>query len=75
MIIVEIFLGNHKIPNYETIVQNMLTNFNILRANTSIELDIHKFLDKFSDNVGNYSRKQRERFCQDLKVLEERYQG
>ncbi|CAH1107779.1 unnamed protein product [Psylliodes chrysocephalus] len=31
MLVVENFLGNHKIPNYEKNIQNMLTNFQTLR--------------------------------------------
>ena len=74
--VVENFLGNHKAPNYEEIVQNMLTNFQTLGANMSIKLHyLRNHLDKFPDNLGNYSEEQGERFHQDLKVMEERYQG
>uniref|UniRef100_A0A1B6DH53 Uncharacterized protein n=1 Tax=Clastoptera arizonana TaxID=38151 RepID=A0A1B6DH53_9HEMI len=38
ILVVENFLGNHKPPNYEEIVQNMLTNFQTLGANISIKL-------------------------------------
>ncbi|GBP56911.1 hypothetical protein EVAR_33967_1 [Eumeta japonica] len=36
---------------------------------------LRNHLDKFLDNLGNYSKEQGERFHQDLKVMEERYQG
>lgn len=36
---------------------------------------LRNHLDKFPDNLGNYSEEQGERFHQDLKVMEERYQG
>ncbi|GBP33781.1 hypothetical protein EVAR_25382_1 [Eumeta japonica] len=76
VLVVENFLGNHKAPNYEEIVQNMLTNFQTLGANMSIKLHyLRNHLDKFPDNLGNYSEEQGERFQQDLKVMEERYQG
>ncbi|GBP46405.1 hypothetical protein EVAR_36387_1 [Eumeta japonica] len=76
VLVVENFLGNHKAPNYEEIVQNMLTNFQTLGANMSIKLHyLRNHLDKFPDNLGNYSEEQGERFHQDLKVMEERYQG
>ncbi|GBP60738.1 hypothetical protein EVAR_47476_1 [Eumeta japonica] len=76
VLVVENFLRNHKAPNYEEIVQNMLTNFQTLGANMSIKLHyLRNHLDKFPDNLGNYSEEQGERFQQDLKVMEERYQG
>ncbi|GBP23798.1 hypothetical protein EVAR_13756_1 [Eumeta japonica] len=76
VLVVENFLGNHKAPNYEEIVQNMLTNFQTLGANMSIKLHyLRNHLDKFPDNLGNYSEEQGERFHQDLKMMEERYQG
>ncbi|GBP10723.1 hypothetical protein EVAR_6281_1 [Eumeta japonica] len=36
---------------------------------------LRNHLDKFLDNLGNYSEEQGERFHQDLKVMEERYQA
>lgn len=60
----------------------MLTNSQILGANMSIQqdclnyqLNIHKYLNKFSVNLGNYSVKLGQRFHQDLKQMEESYQG
>lgn len=35
VLVVENFLGNHEAPNYEEIVQNVLTNFQTLGANIS----------------------------------------
>lgn len=61
LLVEETFLGNHSAPNNEEIVKNMLTNFKILRANMSIKLDYPHYLDKHSDNLGNYKEKQRER--------------
>ncbi|GBP28869.1 hypothetical protein EVAR_24545_1 [Eumeta japonica] len=59
VLVVENFLGNHKAPNYEEIVQNMLTNFQTLGANMSIKLHyLRNHLDKFPDNLGNYSEEQ-----------------
>ncbi|GBP37671.1 hypothetical protein EVAR_23719_1 [Eumeta japonica] len=75
VLVVENFLGNHEALNYEEIVQNMLTNFQTLGANMSIKLHyLRNHLDKFPDNLGNYSEEQGERFHQDLKVMVERYQ-
>ncbi|GBP42315.1 Organic cation transporter protein [Eumeta japonica] len=72
-VVMRVERGNHKAPNYEEIVQNMLTNFQTLGANMSIKLHyLRNHLDKFPDNLGNYSEEQGERFHQDLKVMEER---
>lgn len=81
-LIIENFLGNYRAANYKEIVENMLTNSQILGANMSIQqdclnyqLNIHKYLNKFSVNLGNYSVKLGQRFHQDLKQMEESYQG
>lgn len=76
VVVIENFLGNHKTSNYEEVVQNMMANFHTLGANMSIKLHyLYNHLDKFPDNLGDYSEEQGERFHQDLKVMEERYQG
>ena len=36
---------------------------------------LHSHLEHFLDNLGDYSEEQGERFHQDLKVMERRYQG
>ncbi|UYV68576.1 hypothetical protein LAZ67_6000124 [Cordylochernes scorpioides] len=47
-----------------------------LGVNMSIKVHyLHSHLDKFPDNLGAYSDEQGERFYQDMKVMEERYQG
>ncbi|UYV61799.1 hypothetical protein LAZ67_1006632 [Cordylochernes scorpioides] len=46
------------------------------RVNMSIKvLYLHSHLNKFPDNLGAYSDEQGERFHQDMKVMEDRYQG
>lgn len=76
VLVVENFLGNYKTPNYKEIVQKMLESFKILGANISIKLHfLHSHLNRFPENLGNYGEEQGERFHQDLKVMEERYQG
>lgn len=39
VVIVETFLVNHKVPNYEETVQNMLTDVLPLEASMSMNLD------------------------------------
>lgn len=36
---------------------------------------LHSHLDRFPDNLGDYSEEQGERFHQDIRIMEERYQG
>ena len=63
-------------PNYAELVQDMLNNFKNLGANMSIKLHyLHSHLDRFSENLGDLSEEQGERFHQDIKIMEERYQG
>lgn len=70
------FLGNKKDPGYVSIVANMLKKFQYLGCLMSLKihfLDSH--LDYFPDNLGDVSEEQGERFHQDIKLMEKRYQG
>ncbi|GBO27539.1 hypothetical protein AVEN_273875-1 [Araneus ventricosus] len=70
------FLGDKKDPNYKYIVKEMLKNFKILGCSMSLNvqfLDSH--LDYFPENLGAISEEQGERFHQDIKEMERRYQG
>ncbi|KAJ8957397.1 hypothetical protein NQ318_004877 [Aromia moschata] len=74
--VVENFLGKHKAENYVEIVNKMLNSFKSLGCNMSIKvhyLDSH--LDRFPENLGDMSEEQGERFHQDIKIMEDRYQG
>lgn len=72
----ENFLGNKKAENYETLVATMLSAFHDLGCNMSVKLHfLYSHLDKFPENQGAVSDEQGERFHQDLKTMEERYQG
>ena len=74
--VVKNFLGNHKAPNYRELVRKMLSAFGKLGANMSIKVHfLFSHLDRFPDNLGDYSEEQGERFHQDIKTMEERYQG
>lgn len=74
--VVQNFLGNHKSENYRELVRIMLENFRKLGCHMSIKVHyLHNHLDKFPENLGSYSEEQGERFHQDLKNMEERYQG
>lgn len=74
--VVQNFLGNHRADNYEEIVNNMLTAFKNLGCNMSVKVHfLHSHLDRFPENLGHFSEEQGERFHQDIRTMEERYQG
>ncbi|CAL1671987.1 unnamed protein product [Lasius platythorax] len=70
------FLGNHRSPDYKEVVGKMIENFKELGCLMSLKihfLDSH--LDWFPQNLGDYSKEQGERFHQDIREMERRYQG
>ncbi|KAK4871977.1 hypothetical protein RN001_016101 [Aquatica leii] len=74
--VVQNFLRNYKAKNYIELVENMLSNFNILGCNMSIKVYyLYNHLDRFQKNLGDLSEEQGERFHQDIKTMEDRYQG
>ena len=74
--VVQNFLGNKKAENYEDVVAAMITNYCKLGCNMSIKVNfLNSHLDAFPENLGAVSDEQGERFHQDIKVMEERYQG
>ena len=69
-------LGKKKSVNYKDHVANMLKAFQKLDCNMSIMVQVlFSHLDRFPDNLGDVSDEECERFHQDIKVMEERYQG
>ena len=70
------FLGNTKASHYRYLVDVMLRNFQALGSRMSIKLhNLFSHLDYFPENLGDVSEEHRERFHQDIKPMEERYQG
>lgn len=70
------FLGNKKSPRYEEIVAKMVEEFRNLGCLMNLKIHfLHSHLDKFPENLGAFSEEQGERFHQDIKVMETRYQG
>ncbi|XP_053968164.1 uncharacterized protein LOC128869618 [Anastrepha ludens] len=70
------FLGSRRSDKYKTLVTNMLKNYERLGCNMSLKihfLDSH--LDFFPQNCGDVSDEHGERFHQDIKTMEKRYQG
>ena len=74
--VLQSFLVNRKADNYKDIVQKLLDNFQALGINMSRKVHfLHSHLDRLPENLGDVSVEQVERFHQDIKVMEERYQG
>lgn len=74
--VVNNFLGNNKHPDYKNKVANLLDKYQKLGCNMSIKLHfLDSHVDFFPDNLGDYSKEQGERFHQDIKTMETRYQG
>jgi hypothetical protein len=70
------FLGNNKDPDNVTIVANMLENCKILGCLMSLKIHfLNSQLDFFPENLSAVSEEQGERFHQDIKEMERRYQG
>ncbi|KYQ53584.1 hypothetical protein ALC60_00111 [Trachymyrmex zeteki] len=74
--VVKGFLGNNKASNYKELVHDMNNNFRNLGCNMSIKLHyLRSHLEWFPQNLGDVSEEQGERFHQDIKEMERRYQG
>ena len=74
--VIQEFLGNTKASNYQNPVDVMLQNFQALGARMSIKLHyLFSHLDYFPENLGDVSEEQGERFHQNIRMMEERYQG
>ena len=70
------FLGNKRSDDCVSLVENMLDNYSNIGANMNIKvhfLDSH--LHRFPENCGDVSDEHAERFHQDIKIMEERFQG
>ena len=74
--VVKNFLGNRKSSNYKELVKELIRSFQVLGCNMSIKLHfLNSHLQSFPANLGDVSDEQGERFHQDIKVMEDRYQG
>ena len=70
------FLGNKRsLEEYVALVNQLLTSLKHLGARMSIKIHfLQSHLDYFPDNCGDYSKEQGQRFHQDIKTMESRYQ-
>ncbi|GBP06198.1 hypothetical protein EVAR_3559_1 [Eumeta japonica] len=70
------FLGNRKSDGYIQHVEQLPMHFYQLGCNMSIKLRyLHSHLDYFPESLGDLSEEQGERFHQDIRTMEIRYQG
>ena len=70
------FLGNRKDDRYEELVETLLDAYRDNGYRMSIKLHyLHSHLDFFSQNMGSISEEHGERFHQDIRTMELRYQG
>ncbi|KAL4108248.1 hypothetical protein QTP88_018481 [Uroleucon formosanum] len=68
--------SNTKDPDYKSIVADLMKNLQLLGYNMSIKLHfLNAHIDYFPENLGLLSEEQSERFHQDIKEMERRYQG
>ena len=69
-------LGNTKCPKCKEIVKTLIDNFHKLGCNMNVKVHfLHSNLEYFPENLRALSEKQGERFHQDIKIMEKRYQG
>ena len=74
--VIKHFLGNKKAENHKYLLEELLSSSEEMGCNMSIKLHYLKsHADKFPQNLGSISEEQGERFHQDIKTMEERYQG
>ncbi|GBM29703.1 hypothetical protein AVEN_156889-1 [Araneus ventricosus] len=70
------FWGNTKDPLYKTCVQRILTTHEALGCKMRLKVHfLHSHIDCFPENVEAYSYEHSERFHQDVRDIERRYQG
>lgn len=70
------FLSNYEAENYQQLLQRLIEAFRAMRCRMSLKRRmLDTYLEKFKENMGAYSENQGERFHQDVKEIEHRYQS
>ena len=70
------FLGMKKAPDFKNGVHKLLHSYKELGCRMSLKVHfLHSHLEFFPENLGEVSDEQGERFHQDIKSMEKRYQG
>lgn len=74
--VVQNFLGLNRADNYAELIDNMLESYQKMGCRMSLKLHfLHSHLEFFPANLGDVSDEHGERFHQDIRTMEERYQG
>ena len=74
--VVKNFLGKHRAPNFQRIVDECLEAFRALGCNMSLKVHLlHSHVDAFPRNCGAVTDEHGERFHQVIRPIEVRYQG
>ena len=74
--VVQNFLGKYKAANHKEEIDKMLHAYKEMGARMSLKMNfLHAHLDFFPENNGDVSDEHGERFHQEIKIIEERYQG
>lgn len=75
-LVIRNFLGNNRADNYREIVDNMLMSFKRINVNVSLKIHfLQQHIDFFRDNLGKISDEHGERFHQQIRLIETRFQG
>lgn len=70
------FLGGNRVEEYKDLIEHMLSTFEAVGSRMSVKLHYLKsHLKSFKENNAHFSEEQGERFHQDLKPFERRYDG
>ena len=74
-LVVQNFLGKHKAANCKEIVNKMLNAYQEIGARMSLKMHfLHPHLDFFPENNADVNDEHGERFPQDIRIIEDRYQ-
>lgn len=75
-LVINNFLGNYRAENYKELIHNMMMSFDRMKINMSPKIHyLHQHLDFFRENLGKISDEHGERFHQQIKLIEHRFQG
>ena len=76
MKVVKDFLATKKRRKYKTLVENLSKAYKAMGCRMSLEIHFsHSHMEVFPKNLGAVSDEQEERFHQDIKTIERKYQG
>jgi hypothetical protein len=70
------FLGNNRADDFKNLVESLVKHYQELGCRMSLKLHfLDSHLDFFPENLGAVSDEHGERFHQEIRTMEKRYQG